>query len=184
MQQDVWMWTTPSNRASTGPSKPGLRNTTRHKQDWKLIKMATFKEAREALLLANDLNLIDEEEMLLLYDLNSSKNLDIPHWKYGKFLIRTRISIWQRMQEWISLSEAHLSFDSPCWKYQTKLLVRTVFFVCTVMKLYVCFYADLHIRVGTKTLFHGLEHSSVWCGPKRWIFILYILRFSRQKSMK
>ena len=47
--------------------------------------MATFREAREALLLANDLNLIDDEEMLLLYDLNRSKNLDIPYWKYDKF---------------------------------------------------------------------------------------------------
>ena len=47
--------------------------------------MATFREAREALLLANDLDLIDDEEMLLLYDLNRSKNLDIPYWKYEKF---------------------------------------------------------------------------------------------------
>lgn len=35
--------------------------------------MATFREEREALLLANDLDLIDDEEMLLLYDLNRSK---------------------------------------------------------------------------------------------------------------
>ncbi|PFX14996.1 hypothetical protein AWC38_SpisGene20810 [Stylophora pistillata] len=47
--------------------------------------MTTFREAREALLLANDLDLIDDEEMLLLYDLNTSKNLDIPDWKYDKF---------------------------------------------------------------------------------------------------
>jgi len=47
--------------------------------------MATFREAREALLLANDLNLIDDEELLLLYDVNTSKNLEIPYWKYDKF---------------------------------------------------------------------------------------------------
>lgn len=47
--------------------------------------MTTFRGAREALLLANDLDLIDDEEMLLLYDLNTSKNLDIPYWKYDKF---------------------------------------------------------------------------------------------------
>ena len=44
--------------------------------------MATF---REALLLPNDLDLIDDDEMLLLYDLNRSKNLDISYWKYKKF---------------------------------------------------------------------------------------------------
>ena len=47
--------------------------------------MATFREAREALLLANDLNLIDDEEILLLNDVNTSKNLEIPYWKYDKF---------------------------------------------------------------------------------------------------
>ena len=47
--------------------------------------MATFREAREALLLANDLNLIDEEELLLLYDVNTSRNLEIMYWKYDKF---------------------------------------------------------------------------------------------------
>ena len=46
--------------------------------------MATFREAREALLIANDLNLIDEEEVLLLSEVNTSKNLDIPLWKYDK----------------------------------------------------------------------------------------------------
>ncbi|XP_068692273.1 uncharacterized protein [Montipora foliosa] len=46
--------------------------------------MDTFREAREALLIANDLNLIDEEEVLLLSEVNTSKNLDIPFWKYDK----------------------------------------------------------------------------------------------------
>ena len=47
--------------------------------------MVTFWEAREALLLANDLDLIEDEELLLLYDVNTSKNLDIPYWKHDKF---------------------------------------------------------------------------------------------------
>ena len=45
---------------------------------------ATFREVREALLIANDLNLIEEEEGLLLSEVNASKNLDIPFWKYDK----------------------------------------------------------------------------------------------------
>ena len=36
-------------------------------------------------MLANDMDLINDEEMLLLYDLNRSKNLDIPYWKCDKF---------------------------------------------------------------------------------------------------
>ena len=45
-------------------------------------KMATFGEAREALLIANDLNLIDEDEVLLLSKVKTSKNLDNPFWRY------------------------------------------------------------------------------------------------------
>ena len=48
--------------------------------------MATF---RDALMLANDMTLIDNEELLLLYDLNSSKNLDLPYWRYDKFDLDT-----------------------------------------------------------------------------------------------
>ena len=47
--------------------------------------MATFKGIREALFLAHDLEVIDEEEFLLLSEMYTSKNLDIPYWKYQKF---------------------------------------------------------------------------------------------------
>ena len=55
--------------------------------------MATFREAREALLLANDLDLTDDEEMLPLYNLNRSKNLDIPYWKYEKLYLTTNARV-------------------------------------------------------------------------------------------
>ena len=41
--------------------------------------------AREALLLSYDQNLIDEEEFCLLFDLNTSSNLDYPYWNYELF---------------------------------------------------------------------------------------------------
>jgi len=47
--------------------------------------MATFKEARKALFHCNSLNLIDDEEFLLLYDANKSKNPDIPYSQYEYF---------------------------------------------------------------------------------------------------
>ena len=41
--------------------------------------MATFREAREALLLAHDNGAIDDQELLFLFDVNTSKNLDLPY---------------------------------------------------------------------------------------------------------
>ena len=47
--------------------------------------MATFREAREALLFAYQDGSIDDTEFALLYVLNSSENLEFPFWKYGRF---------------------------------------------------------------------------------------------------
>ena len=47
--------------------------------------MVTFREAREALLFAYQDGRIDDTEFALLYDLNSSENLEFPYWKYGGF---------------------------------------------------------------------------------------------------
>ena len=49
--------------------------------------MAGFREAREALLYAFSDNVIDEEEFLLLYDLNRSKNRDFEYWIYDSFYL-------------------------------------------------------------------------------------------------
>ena len=40
---------------------------------------------REALLFAYQDGSIDDTEFSLLYDLNSSENLEFPNWKYGRF---------------------------------------------------------------------------------------------------
>ena len=40
---------------------------------------------RDMLLLANNDTLISEEEILLLYDLNKSRNLKLPYWSYDQF---------------------------------------------------------------------------------------------------
>ena len=47
--------------------------------------MVTFEEAREMLIEAFDEELIDEEEFVLLYDANKSKNPPFPYWKYQNF---------------------------------------------------------------------------------------------------
>ena len=47
--------------------------------------MAGLRQVREALLVSHSLNLINDEEFMLLYDINSTKNPDFPYWKYEKF---------------------------------------------------------------------------------------------------
>ena len=48
-------------------------------------KMPGLREAREALLMAHFGNFINDEEFLLLYDINKSKNSDFPYWNYDTF---------------------------------------------------------------------------------------------------
>ena len=47
--------------------------------------MPSLREVRECLLLAHAQNVLDDEEFVLLYDMNSSKNPDFPYWNYEKF---------------------------------------------------------------------------------------------------
>ena len=50
-----------------------------------LTKMATFRETRKALLHAHDLQLINNEEFVFLYDIHKSKHFDFPYWIYTRF---------------------------------------------------------------------------------------------------
>ena len=43
--------------------------------------MASFREAREA----PDNGAIDDQELLFLFDINTSKNLVLPYWSYERF---------------------------------------------------------------------------------------------------
>ena len=47
--------------------------------------MASFRELRDSLLLYHDEGVIDDEELLILYDLYESKNPDFPHETYPHF---------------------------------------------------------------------------------------------------
>ena len=42
-------------------------------------------KVRDTILLAYAFNLIDATECLLLYDVNSPKNPDVPYWSYERF---------------------------------------------------------------------------------------------------
>ena len=47
--------------------------------------MPNLRELRDALLTAYNLGAIDDVEFALLYDLNTSKYLEIPYWQYDPF---------------------------------------------------------------------------------------------------
>lgn len=47
--------------------------------------MAKLRDTRDCLLLSFDQNIIDDEEFILLYGMNSSKNPDFPYWRYEPF---------------------------------------------------------------------------------------------------
>ena len=48
-------------------------------------KMPSFRENRTFLLCAFDSGVINEEEFVLLYDLNTAKSPDLPYWNYEQF---------------------------------------------------------------------------------------------------
>lgn len=47
--------------------------------------MASFRDTRDALLIAYDQQLMNDEEFILLYNINTSKNFDYPYWNYELF---------------------------------------------------------------------------------------------------
>ena len=49
------------------------------------LDMPNLKTVEDMILLAHADHLIDDDECLLLYDLNRSKNLDLPYHSYEKF---------------------------------------------------------------------------------------------------
>ena len=47
--------------------------------------MPKLKTVRDSLLIAHSENILDDEELLLLFDVNRSTNLDLPYWSYESF---------------------------------------------------------------------------------------------------
>ena len=52
--------------------------------------MKSFRKIRDEPLLSLDQLVIREEELVVLYDLNISKNLDFPYWNYLRFDLDSR----------------------------------------------------------------------------------------------
>ena len=50
-----------------------------------LIKMSNFRENRQCITYAYRKGFIKNRQCVLLYDANTSKNVDFPYWKYDQF---------------------------------------------------------------------------------------------------
>ena len=48
-------------------------------------KMPSFRENRTSLLCAFDSGVINEDEFVLFYDINTAKSPDLPYWNYEHF---------------------------------------------------------------------------------------------------
>ena len=56
------------------------------------VEMASFKSARDLLLVGVQEGLLDEEEFLLLHDLNTSSNAEYPYKDYTKFNLQAKLN--------------------------------------------------------------------------------------------
>ncbi|KAK3714768.1 hypothetical protein QZH41_007490 [Actinostola sp. cb2023] len=116
--------------------------------------MATFKEARKALFHCNSLNLIDDEEFLLLYDANKSKNRDIPYSQYENFDLDSMaddecMSEFRFLKNDIYRLLEVLDLPSKV-RCPNRFFVNDVEALCILLKrfAYPCRYVDLSRRFG------------------------------------
>lgn len=73
--------------------------------------MASFRKARDKLLLGICEEIINEDKFFLLYDVNKSKNPEYPSWNYERFKLQDK-------------SEAECKTDFRFEKYNIPLLVE------------------------------------------------------------
>ena len=104
-------------------------------------RMASFKKIRNVLLECLDDDVIDEEEFVLLYDLNRSKNPEFPHDNYERFDLESMDPAECKAK--FRFKKADLeSLPEAC-------VTRGVF--VTVWMDFACYSGDLPTLVGTVT---------------------------------
>ena len=78
-----------AKRLGRGASAGMIKNTLRFVSFYANVrfKMSSFKKARDALLIAYDDSLVDDEEFVALYDVCRSKNPELPYYEYPSFAL-------------------------------------------------------------------------------------------------
>ena len=116
--------------------------------------MVYLRDVRNQLLFSHNLDLIDDEEFVCLYELNKSKNLDFPYWNYAKFDIEslTDAECWSefrfyrsdvyRLQEILQIPDELHTYN--------RLLVDGTEALCIFLKRfsYPCRYSEMIPRFG------------------------------------
>ena len=110
------------------------------------------------LLLADYEGLINDEEVMLLYDVNSSKNLSLPFWKYDRFSLDNTenhecISEFQFEKEDLFLLHVVLQIPDRITCYNgTVISGIEALCVCLKRYAYPCRYLDIIPRFGRPVL--------------------------------
>ena len=111
--------------------------------------MATFRETRNALLLALSTDIISEKQFVLLYNLHTSKNLDYPYWSYNEFDLENWIHAENRSELMFLKGDVYRSFDifvileEIAYYNQSKFSGLEVFCVFLKRFAHPCCYSDL-----------------------------------------
>ena len=116
--------------------------------------MASLRQTREALLLSHAIEVIDEEEFLLLYDVNKSKNPSYPYWNYDAFDLDSMTddeckSEFRFLKNDVYLLEETLDIPDAI-KCYNGVVVDGVEALCIMLKRfsYPCRYVDMMPRFG------------------------------------
>ena len=85
--------------------------------------MPNLRSVRECLLFGFEENLLNDEEFILLYDMNASKNPDFPYWQYDPFDLDDLCDNECTAEFHFLKNDIHLLKE--CYKFLMKLFVIT-----------------------------------------------------------
>ena len=111
--------------------------------------MPNLHEVRDALLTVYDLEAIDDVEFALLYDLNPSKNLEIPYWQYAAFDLENMHEDECKAEFTFEKENLHDLVDALQLEEEqimyNRLKIDTIEAVCVLLKRlnYPCRYSDM-----------------------------------------